>query len=90
MTAAPFRRLTLGDCVGIGINGIIGSGIFLLPARVFAASGGLSWAAWFAIGGVCLLVSLLLSIPVFIEYMASGTVPRLPTALSCLSGAPCP
>lgn len=58
MTAAPFRRLTLGDCVGIGINGIIGSGIFLLPARVYAQAGGLSVAAWFAVGGVCLLVGL--------------------------------
>jgi amino acid transporter len=53
---APKRRLTLLDCVGLGINGIIGTGIFLLPARVFAAAGGFSWAAWLAIGGVCLLV----------------------------------
>src|SRR5438270_6412576 len=51
-------RLTLLDCLGIGINGIIGSGIFLLPARVFAAAGGLAWASWFAVGGVCLLVGL--------------------------------
>jgi amino acid transporter len=50
--------MTLLDCVGLGINGIIGTGIFLLPAKVFAASGGLSWAAWLAIGGVCLLVGL--------------------------------
>jgi amino acid transporter len=50
--------LTLLDCVGLGINGIIGTGIFLLPARVFAAAGGFSWAAWLAIGGVCLLVGL--------------------------------
>ena len=54
----PARRMTLLDCVGLGINGIIGTGIFLLPARVFGASGGLSWAAWLAIGGVCLLVGL--------------------------------
>src|SRR5689334_9789337 len=40
-------RLTLLDCVGIGVNGIIGSGIFLLPARVFAHAGGLAWASWF-------------------------------------------
>jgi len=51
-------RLTLVDCLGIGINGIIGSGIFLLPARVFAHAGGLAWASWFAVGGVCLLVGL--------------------------------
>src|SRR5260370_4620375 len=50
--------MTLLGCVGLGINGIIGSGIFLLPARVFAASGGLSPLAWLAIGGVCLLVGL--------------------------------
>src|SRR5260370_17279827 len=50
--------MTLLGCVGLGINGIIGSGILLLPARVFAASGGLSPLAWLAIGGVCLLVGL--------------------------------
>src|SRR2546428_7730095 len=50
--------MTLLDCVGLGINGIIGTGIFLLPARVFRNAGGLSWAAWLAIGGVCLLVGL--------------------------------
>ncbi len=52
------RRMTLLDCVGIGINGIIGTGIFLLPARVFGEAGGFSWAAWIAIGSVCLLVGL--------------------------------
>ena len=51
-------RLTLVDCLGIGVNGIVGSGIFLLPARVFAHAGGLAWASWFAVGGVCLLVGL--------------------------------
>jgi amino acid transporter len=56
--ASSARRLTLLDCVGIGINGIIGSGIFLLPARVYAQAGGLSWVAWFAVGAVCLLVGL--------------------------------
>src|SRR5437588_2972041 len=50
--------MTLLDCVGLGINGIIGTGIFLLPARVFQKAGGLSWAAWLAIGAVCLLVGL--------------------------------
>src|SRR5260370_22999200 len=58
MPVRPTNRMTLLDCVGLGINGIIGTGIFLLPAKVFAASGGLSWAAWLAIGGVCLLVGL--------------------------------
>jgi len=50
--------MTLLDLVGLGINGIIGTGIFLLPAKVFRNAGGLSWAAWLAIGGVCLLVGL--------------------------------
>jgi basic amino acid/polyamine antiporter, APA family len=50
--------MTLLDCVGLGINGIIGTGIFLLPAKVFRNAGGLAWAAWLAIGGVCLLVGL--------------------------------
>lgn len=44
--------------MGIGINGLIGSGIFLLPTRVFVHAGGLSWAAWFVAGGLCLLVAL--------------------------------
>jgi amino acid transporter len=57
VSAAP-KRLTLLDCVGLGINGIIGTGIFLLPAKVFGKSGGMSWAAWLAIGGLCLLVGL--------------------------------
>jgi basic amino acid/polyamine antiporter, APA family len=50
--------MTLLDCVGLGINGIIGTGIFLLPAKVFRNAGGFSWAAWLAIGSVCLLVGL--------------------------------
>ena len=57
-TAASARRLTLVDCIGIGINGIVGSGIFLLPVRVFAAAGGLSWSAWLLVGGICLLIAL--------------------------------
>src|ERR1700682_2525541 len=57
VSTAP-KRLTLLDCVGLGINGIIGTGIFLLPAKVFGKAGGMSWAAWLAIGGLCLLVGL--------------------------------
>src|SRR6266550_2403479 len=33
------NRMTLLDCVGLGINGIIGTGIFLLPAKVFRNAG---------------------------------------------------
>jgi amino acid transporter len=50
--------MTLLDCVGLGINGIIGTGIFLLPVKVYRNAGGFSWAAWIAIGTVCLLVGL--------------------------------
>lgn len=56
--AAPRRALTVLDCVGIGINGVIGSGIFLLPAGVFAAAGGRAPIAWLIVGGLCFLVGL--------------------------------
>ena len=56
--AAPRRALTILDCVGIGINGIIGSGIFLLPAAVFRHAGGRSPIAWLLVGGLCFLVGL--------------------------------
>lgn len=55
---APSKRLTLFDCVAIGINGIIGSGIFLLPRWV--ANGALSFGplAFLACGVLCMLVAL--------------------------------
>lgn len=55
---APSKRLTLFDCVAIGINGIIGSGIFLLPRWV--AGGALSYGplAFLACGVLCMLVAL--------------------------------
>lgn len=52
------RQLTLIDCLGIGINGIVGSGIFLLPAALFRAAGGLAPLAWLIVGGLCCLVAL--------------------------------
>lgn len=52
------RRLTLLDCVGIGVNGIIGMGIFLLPAAVFRHAGGRSPLAWLLCGALCFLVGL--------------------------------
>ena len=57
-STAPRRALTVLDCIGIGINGVIGSGIFLLPAGVFAAAGGRAPLAWLIVGGLCLLVGL--------------------------------
>ncbi|HEY3448179.1 MAG TPA: APC family permease [Myxococcales bacterium] len=55
--AAP-RRLTLFDCIAIGINGIIGSGIFLLPGWVASGAKSLSPLAFVACGALCTLVAL--------------------------------
>jgi amino acid transporter len=52
------RPLTLIDCFGIGINGVIGSGIFLLPAALQRRAGGRSPLAWLVVGGLCTLVAL--------------------------------
>jgi amino acid transporter len=54
----PARQLTLLDCFGLGINGIIGSGIFVLPAAVQRRAGGMSPIAWLAVGGLCTLIAL--------------------------------
>ena len=59
--AAPVagaRSLSVIDCIGIGINGVIGSGIFMLPALVFRHAGGQAPLAWLLVGGVCFLVGL--------------------------------
>lgn len=54
----PRRQLTLLDCLGIGINGIVGSGIFLLPAALWRYAGGKAPLAWLLVGGLCCLVAL--------------------------------
>lgn len=56
--SAHKRQLTLIDCLGIGINGIVGSGIFLLPAALWRAAGGRAPLAWLIVGGLCCLVAL--------------------------------
>jgi amino acid transporter len=57
--AAPSKRqLTLLDCLGIGVNGIVGSGIFLLPAALWRHAGGKAPIAWLLVGGLCCLVAL--------------------------------
>lgn len=55
---AARRQLSLIDCFGIGINGILGSGIFFLPAVVHRAAGGRAYLAWLLVGGLCSLVAL--------------------------------
>ena len=57
-TDAPARQLTLFDCFGLGINGVIGSGIFILPAALQRRAGGMSPLAWLAVGGLCTLIAL--------------------------------
>ena len=52
------RQLSLFDCFGIGINGIIGSGIFLLPTALHRRAGGRSPIAWLIAGALCVLVAL--------------------------------
>jgi amino acid transporter len=52
------RDLTLLDCFGLGINGIIGSGIFLLPAAMARRAGGRAPLAWLLVGALCALVAL--------------------------------
>ena len=54
----PARELTLFDCFGLGINGIIGSGIFLLPAALQRRAGAHSPLAWLAVGSLCTLIAL--------------------------------
>jgi APA family basic amino acid/polyamine antiporter len=58
MEQQPPRQLTLLDCFGLGINGIIGSGIFILPAALQRRAGGMSPVAWLAVGSLCTLVAL--------------------------------
>jgi amino acid transporter len=56
--AGQRRELTLLDCLGLGINGVVGSGIFLLPAVLYRRAGGASPLAWLIVGGLCTLVAL--------------------------------
>ncbi len=55
---SPKRQLTLLDCLGLGVNGIIGSGIFLLTAKVWRQAGGKAPLAWLLTGVICSLVAL--------------------------------
>jgi amino acid transporter len=54
----PVRQLTLIDCFGLGINGILGSGIFLLPAALQRRAGSHSPLAWLVVGSLCTLIAL--------------------------------
>ena len=52
------REIGRWDLVGVGINAIIGAGIFGLPARIYELSGQAALIAYVICGVACLLVSL--------------------------------
>ncbi len=58
MASRPARQLTLVDCFGLGINGIIGTGIFILPAALQRRAGAQSPLAWLVVGSLCTLIAL--------------------------------
>src|SRR3954467_13326204 len=52
------RELTLVDAIGIGVNGIVGSGIYLLIAPLARAGGGSSVFGVLGCGTLCVLIAL--------------------------------
>src|SRR5688500_6704041 len=57
-TPALRRELGKWDLTAIGVNQVIGSGVFLLPAAVAANLGGFSWIAVGLVGGLAMLIAL--------------------------------
>ena len=55
---AQARVLSLLDAVGIGVNGIVGSGIYLLVAPLARVGGGSSVAGVLGCGLLCVLIAL--------------------------------
>ena len=58
MSATPERALTLADAIGIGVNGIVGSGIYLLVGPLARVGGTASVAGVLACGALCVLIAL--------------------------------
>jgi basic amino acid/polyamine antiporter, APA family len=56
--AVPARRLSLLDCVAIGVNGIVGSGVYLLLSPLAARAGAASVVGLFACGALCVAIAL--------------------------------
>ncbi len=52
------RELGLLELVGVGVGGIVGSGIFMMPAAVAAESGPLSLVAWAIAGAAMTIIAL--------------------------------
>ena len=42
----------------LGVNGVVGAGIFLLPGRIAHLAGGLSWAVYLGCASLCFLIGL--------------------------------
>src|SRR5262249_11243512 len=55
---AAARRLTLLDCVAIGVNGIVGSGVYLMLSRLSDRAGAASVVGLFACGALCVSIAL--------------------------------
>ncbi|HYV45866.1 MAG TPA: APC family permease [Myxococcaceae bacterium] len=55
---AAERRLTLLDCVAIGVNGIVGSGVYLMLSRLAGLAGAASVVGLFACGALCVAIAL--------------------------------
>ena len=55
--SAP-RTLTLADSIGIGINGIVGSGVYLLVAPLALVGGSASVGGVLLCGALCVLIAL--------------------------------
>ena len=58
MSVRLLRAIGRWDLVGVGINAIIGAGIFGLPARIYELSGQAALLAYVICGVACLFISL--------------------------------
>jgi amino acid transporter len=58
MSSEQSRRLTLIDCLSIGINGVVGSGIYLLVSPLARIAGPASVVGTAASAALCILVAL--------------------------------
>ena len=54
----PLRSLSLLDCLAIGINGIVGSGVYLLIGRLAGLAGSVSVVGMLACGVLFMLIAL--------------------------------
>ena len=57
-SSAPARVLSFPDCVAIGVNGIIGSGIYLLLGPMAGKAGAASLVAMLACAALCFVIAL--------------------------------